>query len=519
MAADDETTRSSGEPVAPSRPTPTLAEDRLERYRLLAERARDIILFVALDGRLVEANDAALRAYGYTREELLALNIADLRATETKGLIQPQMAKADAAGILFETTHRRKDGTVFPVQVSSQGSSTGSERLLLSIVRDITDRRQLHDQLRHTDRLVALGTLTASIAHEISNPLSYLITNLEVASRRVKHGGASEESVGDLLRTAREGADRIAAVIQSMRALLRADDQPRRLVDVRAALDATVRMAWLDIRNRARLVREFEDVPMVDAMESQLGQVFLNLIINAVQSIPERESGAPLTDEIRLVTRTTAGRVTVEVHDTGAGMAPAVLDRIFDPFFTTKPAGVGTGLGLSICQGIVTSMGGEIAVESRLGVGSVFRVTLPAAAATASPRATEGTTKRLRRGRVLIVDDEPSLTSTVREVMAQEHDVVVAGSARDALAILADDDRFDVVFCDLLMPDMSGAELHAELVRRNPMLAERFVFLTGAASGDALGGLAPRRIMKPFHVAELQRVVDDRLQDESRKRR
>ena len=356
-------------------------EERLERYRLLAERARDVILFIALDGHIVEANDAAERTYGYSRDELLTMTIHDLRASDTLSLVRPQMIDADRIGILFETVHRKKDGSTFPVQVSSQGANGPNERLLLSIVRDVTDRKRLHDQLLHADRLVALGTLTASIVHEINNPLAYVMNNLELAQKRVRSppDALALEELRSFLGDAREGIDRMRAIIHSTRALLRSEEQPFQQIDVRDVLEATIQMTWFEIRERARLVRDFGEVPKVAAMESQLSQVFLNLIINAVQAIPERDRDR---QEIRIATRATpTGSVVVEVHDTGCGMPPAVLDHIFDPFFTTKPVGVGTGLGLSICQGIVTSMRGSITVESKVGSGSVFRITLPAAEA------------------------------------------------------------------------------------------------------------------------------------------
>ncbi|MEO7093437.1 MAG: ATP-binding protein, partial [Polyangiales bacterium] len=504
------------------------AEERLERYRLLAERARDIILFIGLDGRIVEANDAAVQAYGYGREELLAMSIHDLRAVQTKALIAPQMEMADEHGILFETMHRRKDGTSFPVQVSSQGAHGPNARLLLSIIRDVTDRKRMHDQLMHADRLVALGTLTASIVHEINNPLGYVLNNLELAAKVLQKN--PNPQLESFLADAREGADRMRGIVQSTRALLRSEDQPWRHVDVREVLEGTLQMTWLEIRDRASLVREYTDVPPVAAMESQLGQVFLNLVINALQALPEDD---PENNELRLVTYTTpTGAACVEVRDTGSGMSPATLDHIFDPFFTTKPPGIGTGLGLSICQGILTAMGGSISVESQLGRGSVFRVTLPAATAAEehspdprdastlpSPvdvpqesevrgRAREGAREK-PRGRVLVIDDEPALCTTIRHVMALDHDVVTAASALEALSILERDRHFDVVFCDVHMPEMTGIELHARVRKLDPELAERFVFLTG---GDVLPeGDLPRSIAKPFHLEELQNLVEARL--------
>lgn len=491
------------------------AEERLERYRLLAERARDIILFIALDGRIVEANDAAVQAYGYTREELLSKSIYDLRADETRPEIGGQMRAADATGILFETTHRRKDGTTFPVQVSSQGASGPDERLLLSIIRDVGDRQRLQEQLTRADRLAAIGTLTASIVHEINNPLAYLTNNLDLALRGATNGTSTLEDTIGFVHDAREGAERMRRIVQSTRALLRSDDLPVQRVDVREVLESTIQMTWQEMRERARLVREYSEVPYVTAKESQLGQVFLNLLVNATQALPQRD---PDHNEIRVVAKTNdAGNVIVEVHDTGVGMAAGVLDRIFDPFFTTKPPGVGTGLGLSISQSLVSAMGGAISVESTLGRGSTFRVTLPAAMAksdqpepVSAPADSElrlGRPRAARRGRVLVIDDEPALCSTVRHVMALDHEVVTVDSAEAALALFDRDQEFDVVFCDAELPTRSAASLLDEVRARSPSLADRFVFLGDAPPTVAETG----RVEKPLEITELQRVVEESL--------
>jgi PAS domain S-box-containing protein len=490
------------------------AEERLERYKLLAERARDMILFIGLDGRIVEANDAAVRAYGYTRDELLQRSIYDLRADETQREIAPQMQTANASGILFETVHRRKDGTTFPVQVSSQGASGAGARLLLSIIRDVTDRKRLQDQLMHADRLVALGTLTASIVHEINNPLGYLINNLDLALRGLTKGVATPEDLAGFVHDAREGAERMRRIVQSTRSLLRSDEQPWQRIDVRDVLEATIQMTSLEIRERARLVREYADVPLVAAKESQLGQVFLNLLVNAIQALPSHDADH---NEIKLVARAEGNAVVVEVHDTGSGMAPGVLDRIFDPFFTTKPAGVGTGLGLSISQSLVTGMGGTISVESHVGRGSTFRVVLPAASEQlltpvpiTTPKDSElrvGRGSSLRRGRVLVIDDQPALCSTVRHVMALDHEVVTVDSAEAAIDLFGRDHDFDVIFCDADLGGLGAKRLHDEVRTRWPELADRFVFL-GEVPPE-VGETA--RIEKPLEIGDLQRVVEERL--------
>src|ERR1019366_3468677 len=235
---------------------------------------------------------------------------------------------------------------------------------------------------------------------------------------------------------------------------------------------------WNEIRHRARLVKEYGDVPLVLATEARLGQVFLNILVNAAQAL---EVGDAAENVIRVRAATERdGQVVVQVSDTGPGIPPDILDRIFDPFFTTKPVGLGTGLGLWICQGIVTSLGGEITAESRPGEGATFRVVLPSAISADRPSTPEppavAPAPDARRLELLVVDDEIAIGRTLAIALADEFEVATATSGRAALAILAGEPRFDVVLCDLMMPDVSGMDVHERIARERPELAKRFVF-------------------------------------------
>jgi CheY-like chemotaxis protein/anti-sigma regulatory factor (Ser/Thr protein kinase) len=248
----------------------------------------------------------------------------------------------------------------------------------------------------------------------------------------------------------------------------------------------------------------------VEANEARLGQVFLNLIVNATQSLPE---GQAERNEIRVITRLTAGRVIVEVSDTGAGIPPENLGRIFDAFFTTKVAGAGTGLGLAICQRIVSDMGGALTVESQVGKGSCFTVALPIAHADereVTPFA-KPAVRASRRGRILVVDDEEMVLRAVKRSLARYHEVTVVTSAREALALCASGQRFDLILSDLMMPDMTGMDLHQELSRLAPEQANSMIFLTGGAfteSGRRFLTDPPREhIEKPFDPSNLRAIV------------
>jgi len=405
-------------------------------------------------------------------------------------------------------------------------------------------RRRSEAQLIEADRLASLGRLAAGVAHEINNPLSYVLLNLDVLLREAaadtERGPDTERGVEMMarLREARAGVERVRLIAQDLKSFSRVDTERRVPVDVRRVLDSTLEIAANEIRHRARLVRDYHDVPTVHADPSRLGQVFLNLLVNAAQAIAPQPG---TTHEIRVSTAVDAsGRVVVAIADTGAGVPAELLERIFDPFFTTKPAGVGTGLGLSIVRGIITALGGEIAVESRLGHGTTFRVVLPAssssspvvfdeptpppvtsAAATrkegaAGARAT-GTASaatpspRARRGRVLIIDDEPALAAALARSIDRDYEVVVIANGQEGLERLREDAAFDVILCDLIMPHVTGMDIFTELQRTAPALAERVVFMSGGTftvrTRDFLAGVSNPVLDKPFDIPTLSALL------------
>ena len=365
--------------------------------------------------------------------------------------------------------------------------------------------RAVQGRLALSERVAAIGTLAGGVAHELNNPLASVAANLVFAEERLGAlaAGASAPAaeVLEALRDAREGAERMRAIIRDLQTFSRGDDETPGAVRLGPVLDSCVAMAWSEIRHRARLVKDVAELPPVLGAEGRLAQVFLNFVLNAAQAIAV---GAADRNELRIAGRVTPdGRVCVEIRDTGAGIAPEHLPRIFDPFFTTKPLGTGTGLGLSICHGIVTALGGTIEVESELGKGSTFRVLLPPAPPlVALPPA---------RPRVLVVDDDALVGSAVRRALAGDHDVTLATSGRAALALLQAGQTFDAMVSDLLMPDLTGMELHDEVTRLDPELASRTAFMTGGAYTGAAqtfaGRMGDRVVAKPFDLKALRAVV------------
>ena len=383
--------------------------------------------------------------------------------------------------------------------------------------------RSTQAQLVQAGKMAAVGTLAAGVGHEINNPLSYIVSNVEHACEEAaaleKLGEGSEESrarlreMQQVLREALMGASRVRRIVRDLKTFSRQEEDSQTPVDLRGVLDSAAKMAAGELRPRAQLIREYAaDVPLVQGSEPRLAQVFLNLIINAAQALPE---GKPDQNEVRLVLKNgEGGQVVAEVRDTGSGIPAEVLGRIFDPFFTTKPVGVGTGLGLALCQSFITSMGGTIEVESEVGQGTVFRVKLPATLVQAerASRSSKSAAPSQARGRVLVVDDDPLVSSALRRTLAREHEVEVVSSSRRALELLsAAESSYDVILCDLMMPELTGMELHAQLEAARPERARRMVFITGGAYTPVAKAFLERvsnpRVEKPFDPEALRAQV------------
>ena len=389
---------------------------------------------------------------------------------------------------------------------------------VLIIARDLTERAKLQAQLMVSDRLASVGTLAAGVAHEMNNPLASVLANLDLATREVAelrriHGGL--EDLTEELADARESADRVRNVVRDLKLFSRVEEPCSGPCDVRKVMESSLRMAWNEIRHRARLVKDFGKTPPVEANDSRLGQVFLNLIVNAAQALPEGHAEA---NEIRVRTEVDGAGVIIEISDTGPGIPLEVQRRLFTPFFTTTPVGVGTGLGLSICQRILTAMGGRIDISSPPGGGTVARVWVPAARLDDTgehARAAAQPPDPARRGRVLVIDDEVLIGSVVRRALSRHHDVTVLTSAGDALARLRAGERFDVILCDLMMPEMTGMEFFEELSRSHPDVAARVIFLTGGAftprARAFLDGVENQRLDKPFDNQSLRVLVNEQV--------
>ena len=394
----------------------------------------------------------------------------------------------------------------------------GKIRGVVAVVRDISERKLSEAQLMVADRMASLGSLAAGVAHEINNPLLCVTGNLELMERMLElqqHADLPAD-LHAALSDAREGAERVRLIVRDLRIFSRVEDVSLGPVQVEQVLDSSLRMAWNELRHRAHLRKSYGGVPPVHSNEARLGQVFLNLIVNAVQAIAE---GDRERNEVCVTTSVEAAtqRVIISISDTGSGMPPEIEARVFSPFVTTKPPGVGTGLGLSICHRIVTSLGGSIDFATELGRGTTFRVSLPMAtsAMLSAPDASWPPGLHVRRGHILLIDDDDMVAQVVRRALLREHAVTTLSSAAAALELFRRGERFDVVLCDLMMPQMSGIDLHRELQALDEAQAARVVFMTGGAftprARSFLDSVPNGRIEKPFEISALRALVNRQL--------
>jgi signal transduction histidine kinase len=272
----------------------------------------------------------------------------------------------------------RKDGTSIVAEVAAHRTVFDGEPSVLAIARDASARKEVEAQLVMNDRLASLGRLSASIGHELNNPLAYVLGNVELMQRELGRVNGLPADVAARLAQhitiIREGAARMRDIVRDLKTLARGDVERPSPIDVQQILDVCLNMAEREITPRARLVRDGSVRALVLGTEARLGQVILNLLLNAAQAIPD---GDPDGNEVRVVVRAAEPRrVSIDIIDTGAGIAPDIRDRIFEPFFTTKQ-GDGTGLGLSICHRIVTAVGGTLSAHPNAPRGTTFRVVLP----------------------------------------------------------------------------------------------------------------------------------------------
>ena len=524
------------------------------RHRVLFEKSHDALMTLGLPAwRFTSANPTAIKMFGARDEADFASQTLWNYSPEEQPDGQPSSKKALAmiddamrdGSVVFEWVCRRASGELFPATVLLTRMEVDGQPLLHATVRDEADEKTLRAKLAQADRLASMGILAAGVAHEINNPMTYVLSAIEslahdvprLAEAAKRSASALRDRVGDAAfaemvgdaaaalqpltlsdvidctREALDGMHRIKSISRALNAFARVEDVERSAVDLNNAIECAITMAANEVKYRAKLNKDFGDLPAVWASDGKLSQVFLNLLINAAHAI---DDGDAENNCISIRTWASGNEVFAEVRDTGRGIPKKDLARVFEPFFTTKRPGEGSGLGLAVCRNIVNELGGDIRVESDPGKGASFVVRLPVAdmgEPAGDTTASEALRIAAARGRILVVDDESSIRVALKRVLGSAHDVVTVASAEEGQAVLEQNESFDLVLCDMMMLGMSGMDLHQWLLKRNRALARQMVFITGGAftpkASEYLRRAGNLKLEKPFDIANLKRLVSE----------
>jgi PAS domain S-box-containing protein len=500
------------------------AESELERtrdfLRNILNAVPDPVFVKDRAHRFVAMNTAFCQVMGCPEHELIGMSDYDLVPAQEADSFWKKDEEVFVSNQPNESEEMLTDATGNSRILTTKKApfkGTGGEPFLVGVIRDLTESRRLEMQLRLADRMASVGTLAAGVAHEINNPLAYISANLTHVAEQLAMGALTPVQQAELRQAvleSLEGAGRVQVIVQDLKSFARADDQAQGKVDVHHVIQGALRLVRNELQHRAQLSQSLDPVPPVRGNEARLGQVLVNLLVNALQAFPAERTVEHNT--ITISTRSRGEWVVIEVEDNGQGMSPEVQQRIFEPFFTTKPVGVGTGLGLSICNNLIRIMGGWIEVQSKPGWGSTFRLVLPSqtvtseAAAAPSREKSEGA--QVSRRKVLLIDDEPAVCTAVRRLLRDVHEVESLQDAREALKRIASGVRYDAIVCDVMMPNMTGVQFFLELERSAPEQARHTGLMTGGVfntqAKEFLESRTVELLYKPFERESLRKFVE-----------
>jgi PAS domain S-box-containing protein len=516
------------------------AEDRLraseERHRLLFEMESDAIVLVDVETlQHLDVNRAAVELYGYSREELLGLKSVDLSAESEQTRVAMQSgAKQQGKGFVRVPLryHRKKDGTVFPVEITANFFDLHGRRIMLAAIRDVTERKEaeeargrLEAQLRQAQKMEAIGQLTGGIAHDFNNILQSVLGNLTLAEERIEELG--DAKLARYLERAQLSAQRARELIQQMLTFSRGKRGEPRLMSLGPLVAEATKLLRPSLPTTIEVSMDLsEGAPPVKVDPVQAEQVLLNLCINARDAMSGygtialgvRESSANPQLCTACRQRFAGHFVELTVRDSGPGIEPAVVDRMFEPFFSTKEVGKGSGMGLSMVHGIVHEHGGHIIVETEPGKGALFRVLLPAGSGRAADEAKPAPRKAKPRlaGSVLVVDDEDMILELMGDLLSGWGlEVTLKSSGVEAKhAFAAEPQRYDLVLTDNTMPRITGLELARQIRGIRPGIP--VILYTGYGEDIAESELAAAGVRalarKPVEPAELLALLKTHLQ-------
>jgi len=482
-----------------------------EQYRAMFNASIDGLALWSADGAIVDTNPALRHMYGLDDTTPFRLPCEDAGPCYRREFLR---AVATGMSLHEEVTELRADGSTLEVEVHGIPMQYQGRPHVLTIARDVTDKKRSAEELARQreslyqrEKLAALGSLLAGVAHELNNPLSVVVARAVLLEEQ---GDAATQAAALRIRTA---AERCARIVRTFLAMARQQRPERGPVATNEVITAALDMTSYAIRTSSiEVAVDLDpDVPLIHADADQLHQVLLNLIINAQQAMQDHAPPRRLRVSSRF--DGPSQRVRIEVADNGPGIPPALRARVFEPYFTTKPTGIGLGVGLAVSLGIVEAHGGTLGVECPATGGATFCVVLPVGAtdlALAQPHAASRAALAQRRS-ILVVDDEPEIRATLAEILVgAQHRVVTADSGREALERMAGE-HYDVILTDIRMPDLDGRALYQEITRRWPARAGTVIFVTGDTLASSMRDFVCESgrpvIEKPFLPGEVRRIV------------
>lgn len=488
--------------------------------------ALDCIVVIDEAGIAMEFNPSAERTFGYRRDEVIGQPIADLivppawQERHRAGMQRyRETGLASVLGRRVEIEGMRAGGEVFPVELTVTEVRQAGERRFMAHLRDLSEAKRAAEELRlqrerlhQVEKLSAMGSLLAGVAHELNNPLAVVVAQSSLLVER-----ALDPVVRDRAERIHAAAERCGRIVKSFLAMARQKHAQREALDLNAIATATLEMLSHGLRSAGVEVTATLDPRLlrVEADRDLIGQVIANLVINAQQALLSRD----LPRRLEVATANASNKVVLTVSDNGPGIPGHVASRMFDSYFTTKSSGAGTGIGLSICKAVVEAHGGGLEFRPGEPGGAVFIVTLPAVDGAAAVVASLPAARSKPR-RILVIDDEPDVLASIGDMLeALGHQVVVSVSPQQALEIIGRN-GIDLIFADLRMPAMSGTDFRRLVAEKHPQLAVRTVIMTGDTIGGAreiatASGAAKVHVLdKPFTLADLRQMVNAVISDD-----
>jgi PAS domain S-box-containing protein len=491
-----------------------------ERFESLVESLVESV-WIVRGGQVVYANSAALSLLQVAESELQSKPFLTLVHQDD----QPQVEQWFRRVLMgepvppFECRLSQGQTQALLIELSSIGIDYEGSGAILSFGRDVTERKRSEASLLQSDRLASLGMLAGGMAHSLNNPLTYVLLNLDHLAKRLPLMAGDASHVADALARmaeAREGAERMASIVKRMRNLARTDDTEIRAIDLSVVLESVVEIVGNEMHHRGRLTTSFEQVPPIVANESRIEQVCLGLVLFAARILPEDSAK---TNEVRLALYSSDRQtVVIEIVCEGVQLDAGQLRSLFEPFASSDEART-AGFGLSVCSSIVDQLGGQITAESLSGTGLSLTITFPCTRPSptteppppSSQQSSSPPSSASGSARILVIDDDPGVGRALRLMLEEDHDVTCYTSPREALRRLLQDQGFDLIFCDLMMPELTGMDIYQVLRFNRPGYESRLVFMTGGAFTSPakrfLAQVPNPRIEKPFNLRALQRMV------------